>query len=176
MIIFKLKSITTIVTPTSAKIASPNPINPNPASTSATSLVINANVMFNWIVCLVCFPRFIRKGISSILSFIKAMSEDSIAMSEPTAPIAIPMFEVARTGASLTPSPTIAIVHDTRVKIKSTGELVHLPSELNKANAAYEALGAKIKETNDGAEVEKLGVKAKELNQRIDLLKSVYPE
>ena len=73
-------------------------------------------------------------------------------------------------------SPTIAIVHDTRVKIKSTGELVHLPSELNKANAAYEALGAKIKETNDGAEVEKLGVKAKELNQRIDLLKSVYPE
>ena len=41
-------------------------------------------------------------------SCIRAMSAVSMATSEPAAPIAIPMFDLARAGASLIPSPTMA--------------------------------------------------------------------
>ncbi len=69
-----------------------------------------AMMMFCRMLFTVRLARAIASGSLSRLSPMRAMSAVSTATAEPAAPIATPMAAVARAGASLTPSPTIATV------------------------------------------------------------------
>ena len=62
--------------------------------------------MFCHNILLVFLDTRMASEIASTLSFINTTSAASIAASDPTPPIAIPISALARTGASLIPSPT----------------------------------------------------------------------
>ena len=79
-----------------------------PASRART--VIIAIAMFCRITLTVRLASPIASGRRSRSSPMSAMSAVSTATAEPAAPIATPISAVARAGASLTPSPTIATV------------------------------------------------------------------
>ena len=79
------------------------------ASGIPITLYINAQKRFSWIFLKVALPSFIAAGTSARLLFISTTSAASIATSVP-APIAIPTSAFVRAGASLIPSPTIAVL------------------------------------------------------------------
>ena len=93
-------------TPTSAKTASHMVAQPNTLNIKTTNLTIKANAMFS-LATLMVF-REIRMAFGKLRksSFKRTKSAASTAASDPISPMATPTPARAKTGASLTPSPT----------------------------------------------------------------------
>ena len=81
---------------------------PSAPSTSITAFTPSAKMIFSQTILIVFLAIFMASAIFDGLSSIKTTSADSIAASEPIAPIAIPQSARIRTGASFIPSPTNA--------------------------------------------------------------------
>ena len=94
------------VTPTSANTAAHIFVNPATTNIITATFINNEKIIFCHNILFVFLDILIASEIDSILSFINTTSAASIAASEPTPPMAIPISALAKTGASLIPSPT----------------------------------------------------------------------
>ena len=95
-------------TPTSPNTASHIFAIPSAPSTRITALTPSAKMIFSQTILIVFLAIFMLSAIFDGLSSIRTISADSIAASEPMAPIAIPQSALISTGASFMPSPTNA--------------------------------------------------------------------
>ena len=84
------------------------PAMPNAPSIRNTLLIPSAMIIFCITILFVAFATSIASTSFDGSSVIRTTSAASIAASEPSPPIAIPTSALARTGASLIPSPTNA--------------------------------------------------------------------
>ena len=98
------------VTPTSAKTAIHMVARPSTASRSTSTLMPIANAMFSLAMRRVRRAMRTAAAILDGLSSMSTTSAASMAASEPSAPMAMPISARVRTGASLMPSPTKASV------------------------------------------------------------------
>ncbi len=97
-----------IAAPVSANMASHRLDRPISVRPMKATLMTSEKVTFCQMMPMVRRPRRMRYS-SRVRSLdISAMSAVSMAVSEPVAPMAMPMFASASAGASLTPSPTMA--------------------------------------------------------------------
>ena len=93
------------VTPTSAKTASQILAAPIAPRMRTAALTDRAKTIFWRTMRTVLLERRMALAILEGLSSVRTMSAASIAASLPSAPMAMPTSALARTGASLTPSP-----------------------------------------------------------------------
>ena len=91
--------MTSSATPVSAKTASQSGVYPAMAATSTANFTRIENKTFSWMLRTVRHPRSKKAGSAVGSSDIRATSAVSSAVSEPAAPIAMPMSALSSAGA-----------------------------------------------------------------------------